>query len=43
MSHLSFIVAAYALTLAGTVGLAWASYRAMRKAEARAAELGDRG
>lgn len=31
-----FIVAAYALTLLGTFGLTWWSYRAMRRAEADA-------
>ncbi|HEX8302510.1 hypothetical protein [Sphingomonas sp.] len=34
MNHWAFVIAAYAVTLAGTGGLALASYLAMRKAEA---------
>ena len=41
MNHWPFIVAAYALTAIGTVGLAWSSLRAMRRAEAEAAALRD--
>jgi hypothetical protein len=37
-----FIVAAYALTLAGTIGLTASSFAAMRRAEAEAAALSDR-
>ncbi len=36
-----FVIAAYALTLAGLIGLVWASYAAMRRAEAEAAALRD--
>jgi hypothetical protein len=36
-----FVIAAYALTLVGTLGLAWWSYAAMRRAEAEAAALKD--
>jgi hypothetical protein len=36
MSHWPFIVAAYALTLAGTIGLGVWSFVAMRRAEAEA-------
>jgi hypothetical protein len=36
MSHWSFILAAYGLTIAGTVGLAVWSFLAMRRAEADA-------
>ena len=42
MNHWPFVILAYALTLAGTSGLVWASYAAMRRAEAEAAALGDR-
>jgi hypothetical protein len=37
-----FIVAAYALTALGTVGLTWWSHRAMRRAEAEADAVGKR-
>lgn len=37
-----FIVAAYALTLLGTAGLTWWSWRAMRRAEAEADAVGRR-
>jgi heme export protein D (CcmD) len=37
-----FVIAAYALTLAGTAGLGWWSYRAMRRAEKAADELSRR-
>ena len=39
MNQWSFIIAAYALTAIGTLGLALASYVAMRRAEAEAAAL----
>ena len=43
MSHWPFILAAYAVTAGGTIGLAWASFAAMRRAEADAEALkGDR-
>ncbi|MDX3900449.1 MAG: hypothetical protein QHC40_08075 [Sphingobium sp.] len=35
----TFVIAAYALTLLGTTGVTFASWRAMRRAERRAAEL----
>jgi Flp pilus assembly protein CpaB len=39
VTHWAFVIAAYAITLVGTVGLlAWA-YASMRKAEAAADEL----
>lgn len=42
MNHWPFIIASYLLTLIGTVGVAAYSYRAMRRAEARAEALKDR-
>lgn len=42
MNHFPFIVAAYAITFLGTIGVTWASFRAMRKAEARADAIRDR-
>jgi len=39
MSHWPFVLAAYALVLAGTVAVTVASFLAMRRAEARADEL----
>jgi len=36
MSHWPFILGAYAAALLGTIGLAWASFAAMRRAEAEA-------
>ncbi|MDX3882853.1 MULTISPECIES: heme exporter protein CcmD [Sphingomonas] len=36
MNHWPFIIAAYAITIAGLAGLTLASYAAMRRAEARA-------
>jgi Na+-driven multidrug efflux pump len=36
MSHWGFVAAAYAVALAGTLGLLAASYAAMRRAEAEA-------
>jgi Heme exporter protein D (CcmD) len=41
VNHWLFVAAAYALTVVGTVGLAWSSYRDMRRAEAAAAALKD--
>ncbi len=40
MNHWLFIVISYVLTLLGTLGLALLSYRAMRRAEARADQMG---
>jgi len=42
MSHWPFIIAAYALTALGTLGVALWSWLAMRRAEAEAARLGKR-
>ena len=42
MNPWPFIVAAYALTLAGTLVLVGASWRAMRRAEGDAEKLGRR-
>ena len=42
MNHWPFIVAAYALTVAGTGTLLLWSWSAMRRAEAEAARLGRR-
>ncbi len=42
MNHWPFILAAYAVTATGIGGLALASWRAMRKAEAAADALRDR-
>jgi len=36
MSHWAFVAAAYAIALAGTLGLVGASFAAMRSAEAEA-------
>lgn len=36
MNPWPFVIAAYALAALGTFGLSWASWRAMRTAEARA-------
>jgi hypothetical protein len=33
MNHWPFILAAYGLTIAGTLGVSWWSYAAMRRAE----------
>jgi hypothetical protein len=41
MNHWNFIIAAYGVTLAGTLLVTWISYRAMRRAEARADALKD--
>ena len=42
MNPWPFIIAAYALTLLGTLGVTAWSYAAMRRAEADAAALSDR-
>lgn len=42
MNHWPFIIISYALTLGAAAVVALASYRAMRRAERRADELGDR-
>lgn len=39
MNHWAFVIAAYAVTALGTVGLSLASYLAMRRAEAAAESL----
>lgn len=39
MNHWLFIIAAYAITALGTIGMSWASWRAMRDAETRAGNL----
>ena len=41
MSHWTFVVAAYAVAMIGTIALTWASLREMRRAEAAAAALRD--
>ena len=41
--HWAFIVPAYAVTLAGVLGMMAASFIAMRRAEQRARELRERG
>lgn len=33
MNHWAFVLSAYGVTLLGAAGLAWASWRAMRRAE----------
>ena len=40
MNAWPFILAAYGLTIAGTLALAYASWSAMRRAERRADEIG---
>lgn len=42
MNPWPFIIAAYALTIVGTLGLTGASLAAMRRAEAEAERLGNR-
>lgn len=39
MNHWPFIIAAYGVTLAASVAVAWISWRAMRRAEAAAERL----
>ncbi len=39
MNHWPFIIAAYGVTILGTVGITAVSYRAMKRAEARADAL----
>ncbi len=41
MNHWTFIIAAYAVTLIGTLGVTLCSYIAMRRAERRADALRD--
>ena len=43
MDHWPFVIAAYALTLAGTAGVTILSWRAMRRAEAAARKLSEPG
>ena len=42
MNHWVFIIAAYAVTGLGTIGLLWSSWTAMRRAERDVDELGAR-
>ena len=42
MNHWAFVSAAYIVVAAGSAGLAWLSWRAMRRAEAAAEALGKR-
>jgi hypothetical protein len=42
MSPWTLVIVSYALTAAGNVGLAWASFASMRRAEREAASLKDR-
>lgn len=42
MNHWPFIVAAYAVTIVGTLGVVAASFAAMRRAERQADALGRR-
>ena len=42
MSQWALVIISYALTVAGTVGLAFASFVSMRRAEREAAALKDR-
>jgi hypothetical protein len=39
MSHWGFIIAAYSVTALGTIGLVWASWTTMRRAERQADAL----
>lgn len=39
MNHWPFVIAAYGVTIVGTIGIVWASYAAMRRAEAQAEAL----
>jgi len=39
MNHWPFVIAAYGVTIIGTIAITWASYAAMRRAEAQAAAL----
>ncbi len=43
MNPWPFVIAAYALTLIGTIGVTAISWRAMRRAESEAAKLGRAG
>lgn len=42
MNHLPFIVAAYGVTVLGTIGVTWASFVRMRRMERRADAVRDR-
>ena len=42
MSPWALVIASYGLTVAATIGLTWASFAAMRRAERDAAALRDR-
>lgn len=42
MNHWAFVWAAYALTALGTAAVSLTSWRAMRRAEARARDMGGR-
>ncbi|MGW8203256.1 MULTISPECIES: hypothetical protein [Sphingomonadaceae] len=42
MNQWAFVIAAYAVTLAGTAIVSLASWRAMRRAETRADQIADR-
>ena len=42
MSPWALIIISYGLTVAGTLGLGWASFASMRRAEREAAALKDR-
>ena len=37
-----YVMGAYGVTLGGLLGLAWLSYRAMRRAESRVSDMKDR-
>lgn len=39
MNHWPFVIAAYGVTIVGTVAIVWLSYAAMRRAEAQADAL----
>jgi hypothetical protein len=43
MNQWAFVIAAYAVTLAGTALVSLVSWRSMRSAERRADQLSDRG
>ena len=42
MSQWALVIVSYGLTVAGTAGLAWASFASMRRAEREAEALRDR-
>ena len=39
MNHWPFVIAAYGVTIIGTIAIVWTSYAAMRRAEAQADAL----